>query len=116
MCLLTWSSEVNDTTLPSRCYKPPGHFHPRAIDTRPIRQRDLRAGPKKKLSVGELWFLRICKDSRESTMAWTEIPRRHYRREGLRYGSDTTDAEWFVSHFCRLHRRTGVGVRETCER
>src|SRR3954447_12268757 len=29
-------------------------------------------------------------------MAWTEITRRHYRREGLRYGSDTTDAEWFV--------------------
>ena len=29
-------------------------------------------------------------------MAWTEITRRHYRREGLRYGSDTTDADWFV--------------------
>src|SRR5674476_981880 len=29
-------------------------------------------------------------------MAWTKITRRHYRREGLRYGSDTTDAEWFV--------------------
>jgi hypothetical protein len=29
-------------------------------------------------------------------MAWTEITRRHYRREGLRYGSDTTDAEWLV--------------------
>src|SRR3979490_3531787 len=29
-------------------------------------------------------------------MAWTEITRRHYRREGLRYESDTTDAEWFV--------------------
>ena len=29
-------------------------------------------------------------------MAWTEITRRHHRREGLRYGSDTTDAEWFV--------------------
>ncbi len=29
-------------------------------------------------------------------MAWTEITRRHYRRDGLRYGSDTTDAEWFV--------------------
>src|SRR6202011_2700472 len=38
----------------------------------------------------------MCKDSRESTMAWTEITRRHYRREGLRYESDTTDAEWFV--------------------
>src|SRR5450432_1273564 len=29
-------------------------------------------------------------------MAWTEITRRHYRRDGLRYESDTTDAEWFV--------------------
>jgi transposase len=27
-------------------------------------------------------------------MTWTEITRRHYRREGLRYESDTTDAEW----------------------
>jgi len=27
-------------------------------------------------------------------MAWTEITRRHYRREGLRYASDMTDAEW----------------------
>ncbi len=27
-------------------------------------------------------------------MAWTEITRREYRREGLRYASDTTDAEW----------------------
>jgi transposase len=29
-------------------------------------------------------------------MAWTEITRRYYRREGLRYESDTNDAEWFV--------------------
>jgi transposase len=29
-------------------------------------------------------------------MAWTEITARHFRREGLRYESDTTDAEWFV--------------------
>lgn len=27
-------------------------------------------------------------------MAWTEITRRHYRREGLRYASDMTDGEW----------------------
>ena len=27
-------------------------------------------------------------------MAWTEITRRQYRREGLRYASDLTDAEW----------------------
>jgi hypothetical protein len=29
-------------------------------------------------------------------MAWTEITRQHYRRDGLRYESDTTDAEWFM--------------------
>ncbi len=29
-------------------------------------------------------------------MVWTEITRRHYRRDGLRYESNTTDAEWFV--------------------
>ena len=27
-------------------------------------------------------------------MAWTEITRPHYVREGLRYASDVTDAEW----------------------
>ena len=29
-------------------------------------------------------------------MVWTEITRRDYRREGLRYASDTTDGEWAV--------------------
>jgi hypothetical protein len=29
-------------------------------------------------------------------MVWTEISRRQYRREALRYESDTMDAEWFV--------------------
>jgi transposase len=29
-------------------------------------------------------------------MVWTEITRRQYRREGLRYASDTTDGEWAV--------------------
>ena len=29
-------------------------------------------------------------------MAWTEITRRQYRRDGLRYASDLTDAEWAV--------------------
>lgn len=27
-------------------------------------------------------------------MAWTEITRRKYRREGRRYASDMTDGEW----------------------
>src|SRR3546814_12258381 len=29
-------------------------------------------------------------------MAWTEITRAQYRRDGLRYASDATDAEWAV--------------------
>ena len=29
-------------------------------------------------------------------MAWTEITRPQYQRDGLRYASDTTDAEWAV--------------------
>jgi putative transposase len=27
-------------------------------------------------------------------MAWTEITRRQYQRDGLRYASDTTASEW----------------------
>ena len=27
-------------------------------------------------------------------MSWTEITREQYRRDGLRYASDMTDAEW----------------------
>ena len=29
-------------------------------------------------------------------MAWTEITRLKYQRDGLRYASDTTDEEWAV--------------------
>ena len=56
-------------------------------------------------------------------MAWTEITRRPYRREGLRYGSDTTDAEWFVmeplSGFSLHPRRRGdvrlsIAIRKNC--
>jgi len=53
-----------------------------------------RAGLKKKLSdFSQLWIPSDLQRFEESTMAWTEITCRHYRREGLRYGSDTTDAE-----------------------
>jgi len=34
------------------------------------------------------------RDSLEITMPWTEITRAHYVREGLRYASDLTEAEW----------------------
>jgi putative transposase len=30
----------------------------------------------------------------EHNMSWTEITREQYRRDGLRYASDTTDVEW----------------------
>ena len=40
--------------------------------------------------------LGFCEDSVEITMPWTEITRPQYRREGLRYASDLTDAEWVL--------------------
>jgi len=47
-------------------------------------------------------------------MVWTEITRRHYRREGLRYESDTTDAEWFVmDRFCQKLQLSGVRAQQT---
>ena len=49
-------------------------------------------------------------------MVWTEITRRHYRREGLRYESDTTDAEWFVMEPLLPEASTGVRAQQTCER
>jgi putative transposase len=36
------------------------------------------------------------RDSMEDTMSWTEITREQYRRDGLRYASDTMDEEWKV--------------------
>ena len=48
-------------------------------------------------------------------MVWTEITRPQYRREGMRYESDTTDGEWLVSRFCRLPQRSGVRAKQTCE-
>lgn len=35
-------------------------------------------------------------DTLENAMPWTEITRRDYAREGLRYASDSTDEEWAV--------------------
>jgi transposase len=50
-------------------------------------------------------------------MAWTEITRRQYRREGLRYASDTTDEEWAViePHLpqrCLRGRKRGTSLRD----
>ena len=49
-------------------------------------------------------------------MAWTEITRAQHCRQGLRYASDTTDAEWLLLAFflpmrCRLGRPRDVDLR-----
>ena len=49
-------------------------------------------------------------------MPWTEITRPKYRRDGLRYASDTTDEEWaliapYMPAACRLGRRRGTDLR-----
>src|SRR6267378_2310947 len=44
----------------------------------------------------------------EDTMSWTEITREQYRRDHLRYASDTTDAEWLLlSSFLPRPSRVG---------
>jgi hypothetical protein len=46
--------------------------------------------------------------SKEITMAWTEITRRHYRRDALRYASDLTNAEWaLISPFMPIASKVG---------
>jgi putative transposase len=49
-------------------------------------------------------------------MSWTEITREQYRRDGLRYASDTTDEEWrviepFMPVPCRRGRPRKVDLR-----
>src|SRR6201986_4254596 len=49
-------------------------------------------------------------------MSWTEITREQYRRDGLRYASDMTDAEWALIEplmplRCRLGRPRGIDLR-----
>jgi transposase len=56
----------------------------------------------------------------ETTMAWTEITRLQYRREGLRYASDLTDAEWallapLMPRASRLGRPRGTDLRAVVE-
>ena len=44
----------------------------------------------------------------EVTMVWTEATRRQYRRDGLRYASNLTDAEWaLIEPFMPAARRIG---------
>lgn len=42
-------------------------------------------------------------------MAWTETTRAHYRRDGLRYASDMTDAEWALLRPCCRHHADWAG-------
>jgi transposase len=56
----------------------------------------------------------------ESTMPWTEITRTHYQRDGLRYASDFTDAEWtlivrLLPHRRRLGRPRTTNLRRVVE-
>jgi len=53
----------------------------------------------------------------EITMPWTETTRAQYRRDHLRYASDTTAAEWLLLSFflpepCRVGRPREVNLRE----
>lgn len=53
-------------------------------------------------------------------MAWTETTRVHYRRDGLRYASDMTDAEWaqlrrLLPPGCRLGRPRKTDLRRVVE-
>jgi hypothetical protein len=57
----------------------------------------------------EVCFHRICEDPKEITMPWTEITRKQYRREALRYASDMTDAEWALVKRL-LPRATGAAA------
>ena len=47
-------------------------------------------------------------------MAWTEITRLKYRREGLRYASDTTETEWAMLEEL-LPRRRRLGRPRTVD-
>jgi hypothetical protein len=54
---------------------------------------------------------------REFAVAWTKITRRKYRRDGMRYATDTTDAEWaaiepFTPRAAACGRRRKTSLRE----
>jgi putative transposase len=55
-----------------------------------------RLAGKKASDFGPFVIPSDLRDSKEITMSWTKITREQYRRDGLRYASDTTDEEWHV--------------------
>lgn len=53
-------------------------------------------------------------------MVWTEITREQYRRDHLRYASDTSEAEWLILSFflpapCHVGRPREVGLRSVVD-
>jgi putative transposase len=67
------------------------------------------------ISVGCDSFV-FAKTRGRHNMSWTEITREQYQRDGLRYASDTTDAEWkFIEPLmpapCRRGRPREIGLR-----
>jgi transposase len=55
----------------------------------------------------------FAKTTRSDVMAWTEITRPKYRRDGLRYASDTMDAEWALIEPHLPPPASGGRTRET---
>ena len=52
----------------------------------------------------------------EITMAWTELTRRQYDRQGTKYASDTSDAEWALTAPLMPPPKTTGRPRTTCLR
>ena len=60
-------------------------------------------------------ILSCLRRQRGIAMAWTETTRAKYQREGLRYASDTTDAEWSESNrTSRRPRSAGGRAKPSC--
>ena len=47
-------------------------------------------------------------------MAWTKTTRKQYRRDGLRYASDTTDKEWILLRACPTMHSASPPNPSTC--
>src|SRR2546430_13408169 len=86
---------------------------PAWFETRCKQQRSLEADPKQNqkkqviltLPHDSLRWLRITEGT---PMAWTKTTRKQYRRDGLRYASDTTAMEWILlSELLPQRSRTG---------
>jgi hypothetical protein len=75
------------------------------------------AGAMELGDVSDFNSLGFAKTPRKHAMVWTDITRPKYRRDELRYASDTTDAEWAVTApllpppaNCGRTRKTNLGL------